>query len=220
MDKGFEISLRKALGAHGGLRPHVYHFAQLPAKVAARMPLEVVAISGAELIYNNGPNLGPEITAHARTLALRGMGVEEAHKLAEMFFAKYPDFVPDMARLMTREMLMDEFGTAIGFTLARTIVEPKENPIVYELLFGSHQGDPVFTPVARECVEAIFSAGVVTLKNGTQKFGDWELRSDKALPDHEASYLYNKYTGGTLQRVVFACNNEEYRNAVICYPKR
>jgi hypothetical protein len=196
-DEAYERSLVRAIKANGLLRPFARAFAALPDYTSALIACDVVALTGARVDrvgYQNHCSL------FATTLALRGYGLEMSRQLREQLIGREPEFSAANCMLMSKQQLLDEYGSALGVVLADTLSDPQSQPILHALLFGEQRyGSRV---VQRQAEEVMLETKFILPLDDSDHNGvvpsslDWRLRQQRKLLASDAQFMFEQVTEG------------------------
>lgn len=218
MADGFQRSVLRVVREHGGLREIAPLLAKLPEALAARFPLDVVALLGAHVEVAYDAN---RTSVAVSTLAVRGYDFATSRAIHKKFTEDFPDFRPEVAMLSPREVLVETYGTITGELLATMLVDPDSQPILHTLMFRDIRGQVYM--VERQCMTALFATNVPSARlargltsifdtNGTRRTpvaATWELRESSVLSRPAAESHYYHATDGLRLPLLVPTYHEE-----------
>lgn len=198
-DDGYIRSVRKAVATNGLLYQYSEGLMNLPMAVSAAVPFEVKALLGVH----------DSIQRHfivARVLALKGYDPLTASHIANTFRETFPDFNPDVARLMSKEQLIKEHGTITGDLIASLLTDPGKQPILRAMLLRDDPRQP-FAIVERSGVVCEFGGQFYEDNSPRavqrQMASPWDLVNTYDLTQRELeAHYYHATDGMTLERTV------------------
>lgn len=207
MTQAYARSLQGAFRQHGGLRDFGKIFAELPQQVQAMYPLDVVAITNAQVI---APADKDETVFVASTLTLQGYDAEMSQALYSSLLKDHPNFSIEKAMLMPKDMMVETYGVMYGQMLIDTLLDTASQPVLYALL-AERIGHRAIA-VERTCLGVVFvsRADTLALRRTNRSYRQlessditpWQIRDSKVIPPGEADAIFYQLTRCRLPRVV------------------
>lgn len=197
----YQRSLIRAVQVHGGIKPFVSLLADAVEDFEMLFPCTVRAL----VSFNAEEDLKSfDTRLSALLLVARGYNVATSVTLVEHLRASFPDFNPDIVRLMSRDQLEREFGGVNAQLLVDTLCHPDTQPVLHELLFNQPDR-ALLKAVTRPHAEVVFRARVLREQfersnDGSHPTVRWKLDRVEDVSLTRAQHVFHQVTeGGVLE---------------------